>query len=62
MIQYDFLDACENCPNLDATSDLEYEQICLEGTTYYHKITCANINKCRQLLKHLQKEEKKDGR
>lgn len=62
MIEYDFLEACENCPNLEAESKLEYEHICLEGTTYCHKITCINIDKCRTLIKHLQKEVKKDGR
>ncbi len=62
MIEYDFLEACENCPNLEAKSNLEYEHISLDEVTYGHKITCKNIDKCRTLIKHLQKEVKEDGR
>ena len=58
MINYDFLKSCENCPNFEATSELENETFSFEkGRIYQYVVTCVNIDKCRELLKHLQKEE-----
>ncbi len=60
MININLLDACENCPDFCAVSDCVEEMVSLNGVTYCHEITCENIDKCRALLEHLQKEVKKD--
>ena len=62
MIQLDLLDACHTCldfkPVKTNCHTLMYGDEVMEITC---DITCENIGKCRALLKHLQKEEKKNG-
>ena len=61
MIKLKLLNACQNCPDFEAksthigmvTRGFNIEPCC--------QVTCVHINKCSALLKHLEKEVKKDG-
>ena len=62
MIKFDLLDACRNCPDLepiktDAYNIMHWGEIVDRECT----VTCKNIEKCRVLLKHLQKEVENNG-
>ena len=62
MIKLELLDACHSCQHFEPIKTnnhtLMYEDTVVEITC---DITCSNIEKCRALLEHLQKEVKKNG-
>ena len=61
MIKLNLLDVCDNCllfqPKL--ADDLILTN--LSGDTVFHTVTCANIDRCKLLLKNLRKVEEKNG-
>ena len=61
MITLDLLEACENCKDFSAVSENTVNVITVDRVDYHHIVTCANIDKCKALLKHLQKEVKNNG-
>ena len=61
MINLELLGACQNCPNLEPVKASEFGVFYESKNEYHSTITCENIDKCRALLEHLEKEVKKDG-
>ena len=53
---------CENCPHFEVTTTKDVNRALPSKPLYYYTVSCRNIEKCKDLLKHLQKEENKDGR
>lgn len=62
MITLDLLQACENCKDFEAVSGDRIDVISVNRVEYHHIVTCENIDKCRALLEHLQKEDKNNGK
>ncbi len=59
MINLELLDACQNCPNLEPIKTNEFDAFYQGDIQHHITISCENIEKCRALLKHLQKEVEK---
>ena len=62
MINLELLEACNNCPDFEATSECNHEIVSIDYIEHCHTITCVNIGKCRALLRQIQKGVKKDGK
>lgn len=61
MIELNVLNACHNCLDFKAKSEYLYDTVVNFESTPYHEVTCVNMNKCRALLEHLEKEVEKNG-
>lgn len=61
MINLELLDACNNCSDFKAVSNCEHQIISVNYVEHCHTVSCVNMEKCKALLRHLEKEVKKDG-
>ena len=61
MITIDLLDICQNCRDLEPEKTNEFDTWGSNDIEHYCTLTCEHIDRCRRLMKHIQKEVEKDG-
>ena len=61
MIELELLGACENCHDFEAKSEYIGDIQSGFNVEPCYQVTCVNMNKCRALLEHLEKEVEKNG-
>lgn len=61
MITIDFLDICQNCPDLEIIKANEYDVWGGSEIEHHCTITCEHIDKCRRIMKYVQEEVNRNG-
>ena len=56
MIKTNFMKECENCPHLQVTQNSFKFSYINGDDKHEHTITCENMEKCRSIKEHLEKE------
>jgi hypothetical protein len=60
MIEFKFLDECQQCPEFEVTQDTDIYMIC-SGRKANHIISCEHIDRCRNIIEHLKMEVENNG-
>ena len=61
MIELKTLDVCENCLHFNPVLADDLVLTNLSCDTVFHTVTCENMERCKELVKHLRKEINKNG-
>lgn len=55
MIKLNIEEYCKNCPEFEVVQETLKSFDMLNGVYAEHHLTCGNIEKCREIKKHLEK-------